>query len=367
MPGKSPIDEFHQQAQAEMQDYFGMEIVSTYGGLPLEYAAVFRSAAMMDRGFRAVIEVGGEDRLKFLNSLLTAELLKRDGAAGIGPGQWRFAFLLERKGRLIAEMNVLEVGGRCLLDMDARLAETVAKELEKYHFRERVTIRPAQPARGAEELWQMGVYGPAAAKALGEAGLAEAGDLEVGQCAMSGDGVVVWRDDLGSAPAYGVMMPAAGAKGLWEKLLCVNGSTKVVPIGWAAYNAVRIEAGRPLFGIDYDNTFLPAETGQLGRGVSFTKGCYPGQEIVARMEARDQRAREVVRLRMGQELPSAGAKVMDEAGNEVGVVTSSTISPRLSGRALALACVKKGANAAGTKLRVPAEGAMREAVVEELG
>ena len=70
---------------------------------------------------------------------------------------------------------------------------------------------------------------------------------------------------------------------------------------------------------------------------------------------------------MGQELPSAGAKVVDEAGNEVGVVTSSTISPRLSGRALALACVKKGANAAGSRVKVPAEGAMREAVVEELG
>jgi len=354
----SPIQEFDQQAQAEMQDYFGAEIVSTYGRLPLEYAAAFRSAAVMDRRFRAVIEVGGEDRLGFLNSLLTAELVKRDGSPTLLSGQWRFAFLLDRKGRLVAEMNVLETRERCLLDLDARLAEVVIKELERYHFRERVTIRVAAV------LWQMAVYGPAAAKALAEAGVTEAGALRSGQCAMAA-GVVVWRDDLGDSPGYGLLVDVTEGKKMWEKL--ISGPTKAMPIGWAAYNAVRIEAGRVLFGIDYDNTFLPAETGQLERGVSFTKGCYPGQEIVARMQARDQRARQVVRLRMGQELPLAGAKVMDEIGNEVGVVTSSTICPRLSGRVLAMACVKKGANEVGTRLKVPAEGAMREAVVEDAG
>ena len=352
----SPIQEFHQQAQAEMQDYFGAEIVSTYGRLPLEYAAAFRSAAVMDRGFRAVIEISGADRQGFLNSLLTAELVKRDGSPTLLKGNWRFAFLLDRKGRLIAEMNVLETGERCLLDLDARLTEVVMKELERYHFRERVTIRVAA------ELWQMAVYGPAAAKALAEAGLAEAGRLLPGQCAVAAS-VVVWRDDLGDAPGYGLLVDVAEGKKVWERLM--SGPAKAVPIGWAAYNAVRIEAGRALFGIDYDNTFLPAETGQLDRGVSFTKGCYPGQEIVARMQARDQRARQVVRLRMGQELPLAGAKVMDANGNEVGVITSSTICPRLSGRVLAMACVKKGANEVGTTLKVPAEGAMHEAVAEE--
>lgn len=353
---ESPLTQFHQAAQAEMQDYFGTEIVSTYGRLPLEYAAAFRSAAVMDRVFRGMIEVAGEDRLRFLNSLLTAELLKRDGSVAMGPGQWRFAFLLERKGRLVAEMNVLEVGGRCLIDCDARVAETVAKELERYHFRERVTIRLV------EDAWQMGVYGPAAAKVLTEAGLGEAMALRDGQCAAAGgETSTIWRDDLGDSAGYCVLVPPSGAEALWNRLL--SGATKATPIGWAAYNAVRIEAGRPLLGIDYDATYLPAETGQLQRGVSFTKGCYPGQEIVARMESRDQRVRQVVRLSMGFELPMAGEKVFDESGNEVGVLTSSTICPRLSGRVLGLATVKKGANEPGTKLRVPAEGAMREAVV----
>src|SRR5206468_6008208 len=93
--------------------------------------------------------------------------------------------------------------------------------------------------------------------------------------------------------------------------------------GWAAYNAARIEAGRPLFGIDFDDSVLPAETGQLARAVSFTKGCYLGQEVVARMHARGQVARQLVGIKMDDRaLPIAGASIFDASQNAIGGITS---------------------------------------------
>jgi folate-binding protein YgfZ len=146
-----------------------------------------------------------------------------------------------------------------------------------------------------------------------------------------------------------------------------NKRRRVRPAGWAVFNAARIENGRPIFGIDFDDTILPAETGQLSRALSFTKGCYPGQEIVARMHARQQVAKQIAGLKFADDsLPIAGAPVTDDAGNTVGGITSSTISPILSNTAIAIAILKRPHFAVGTVLNVPAEGAMRKAVVTEL-
>jgi folate-binding protein YgfZ len=148
----------------------------------------------------------------------------------------------------------------------------------------------------------------------------------------------------------------------------VLGKRMLRPVGWAAFNTTRIEAGRAIFGIDFDDSILPHETGAvLGRAVSFTKGCYPGQEIVARMHARQQVARKIAGIRVdGDTLPIAGAKIFDAQGNEIGGVTSSTISPVLSNAAIALALLKRPHFNVGATVHVPAEGEMRKATVVEL-
>jgi folate-binding protein YgfZ len=140
-------------------------------------------------------------------------------------------------------------------------------------------------------------------------------------------------------------------------------------MGWAAFNATRIEAGHPLFGIDFDDSVLPGELGPqaLARAVSFTKGCYLGQEIVARMHARGQVARQLIGIRMdGDQLPLAGTKIYDAAGNEIGGITSSTLSPILSNTAICLGYVKRLHLAPGTRLTIPAEGAMAAGAVVPL-
>jgi aminomethyltransferase len=183
----------------------------------------------------------------------------------------------------------------------------------------------------------------------------------------------IWRDDVCSVPGFHLVMESDAVQRVWTGLLdrfgqgAELGKRRLRPVGWAAYNACRIEGGRPIFGIDFDDSVLPSETGQLSRAVSLTKGCYLGQEIVARMVARGQVARQIVGLRMADEaLPIAGAMIQDDQGNQIGGITSSTVSPILSNAAICLGFVKKQYIAPGSVVTIPAEGSMRRAVVTEL-
>lgn len=368
----NPLLPLHQQAEAEMQAYTDIEIVSTFGEPQAEYAAIRKGAALLDLPQRGILELSGKDRLSFLNNLLTNQTYDKNSKTGIAAGQGVYAFLLNaRNGRIITDANVLELGDRTLLEMDARLVHAVREALEKYLFTEQVKITE-QPG----VLHEIALHGPTAVDVLNNAldtPLPALPPLAASQTQLFGAPAIIWRDDPAAVPGYNVIIPTASARAVWMTLLSrfstptQTGKRDLRPAGWAALNATRIEGGRPFFGIDFDDTILPAETAQLARAVSFTKGCYPGQEIVARMHARQQLARQLVGIKFADDaLPIAGAAIFDDQGNQIGGITSSTISPVLSNVAIALGIVKKPFFAPGAVVTVPAEGAMRRGVVSEM-
>ena len=362
---ESLLHELHKQGGAEFQQYDDVEIVATFGEPQAEYAAIRKSIALLDLPQRAVLEVTGKDRLTFLNNLITNQTYDKATKTGIQAGTGVYAFLLNAKsGRIISDMNVLEQGERTLLEMDRRMIKSVKETLENYRFAEQVRISELQ------DVYEIALQGPQVA------GLIEGlGGLDV-LCSkpieIYGINCVAWRDDPAGVPGYYLLVPNSGINFVWSECLKVSAiltdnKRKSRPTGWAAFNAARIEAGRPLFGIDFDQTILPAETAQMSRAVSFTKGCYPGQEIVARMHARQVVSKQIAGLKFTDDaLPIAGAEITDDQGNIVGGVTSSTISPMLSNTAVAIALLKRPHFAIGTVLNVPAEGAMRKAVVTQL-
>jgi folate-binding protein YgfZ len=272
------------------------------------------------------------------------------------------------------DLNVLELGERTLLEFDRRLVEQLLTQLEKYHFAEAITITSR-----ASDYHEIALHGLTSASVLQQACDAP---VEIPVAAlrstvahMLGHDAIIWRDDACAVPGFNLIIKTVHARAIWMHLITRFGTGDTIgkrplrPIGWAAFNATRIEAGRPIFGIDFDDTVLPAETGPLRmqRAVSFTKGCYPGQEIVARMHARSQTARQIVGFRMDDDfLPIAGAQIFDDQSNVVGAVTSSTISPVLSGAAIGLGMVKRSHVAPGSALHIPAEGAVRTATVVDL-
>lgn len=370
----NPLYDIHRQADAEFQAYADLPIVSTFGEPQAEYAALHKSAGLMDEPQRGFLELTGRDRHAFLNNLITNQTWSKSEKKGVAAGSGVYAFFLNTKGRIIADMNVLELGEKTLLEMDARQVPAVREAFEKYKFAEQVTLTSRIGA-----LHQIGVFGPGAsavgADAFQISDFRFQTGLESRAVKVFGVEAIAWADDPTGAPGFHLVFDVAAARTVWMNLLSRFGESNQIgkrdlrPIGWAAFNAARIEAGRPLFGIDFDATVLPGETTLLSRAVSFTKGCYLGQEIVARMHARGQAARQMVGIRMDDEsLPIAGAHVYaaDESEQQIGGITSSTISPILSNAAICLGYVKRAQAAVGTAVRLPAEGAMRTGKIVEL-
>jgi folate-binding protein YgfZ len=333
----------------------------TFGEPQAEYAAIRKSAAIVDRPYRGVLELTGKDRHAFLNNLLTNQIWDKEKKQGLAAGQSIYAFFLNIKGRIVSDMNVIELGDRILLEMEEEKVETVRAAFEKYLFAEAVKMKSL-----VGEVHEFFLTGP---RTVGWA--PPTITPEGGQCPPD-----MFRDVICGVPGFVLIVPMSFAEQTWNQFtsgpagefeddMRFRGLAR--PCGWAAFNTTRIEAGRPLFGIDFDDSVLPAETGLFDRAVSITKGCYLGQEIVARMHARGQVARKLVGIRMENDaLPIAGSKIYDDAQNEIGGITSSTISPILSNVAIALGIVKKPFFATGSKLHIPAEGSMRVGQVVDL-
>ncbi|MCA9290543.1 MAG: aminomethyltransferase family protein, partial [Phycisphaerales bacterium] len=281
------------------------------------------------------------------------------------------SFLLNRKGRIDADLVLVETGNRILVDLDRAVAASTAAALDAFLFTEDVRI-----ADRSDAFHQVQVHGPRAhevlAAALGESEPIALDPHCAGAVTLAGVDVVVLRRDLTGEPGYAIIMPRDGAGAVWAALLetdavLAEGRRRIRPVGWYAFNVARIEAGTPLFNIDFGATNLPHETGLIDARVHFAKGCYVGQEVVARMHNLGRPKQILVGLRMrADRLPVADGQVFapgdDGAiGTPVGVVTSSTLSPMLGAAPIAFAMIRTVVAAAGRPVLVNAEGEQVEA------
>jgi folate-binding protein YgfZ len=378
-----PLRPLHEQADAEFQPYGDLEIVSTFGEPAAEYAALHKGCGLMDLPQLGVVRATGKDRLAFLNNLVTTGLVDRETKQPLAAGQARAGYLLNLKGRVAAALQVVELGDQTLLVLPRFQAEMVRAALDLYLFAEDVQLTVA------DDLHTIALHGPAAAAMLADAADGDVPTLDGQSCggvSISGVAATVFRDDVAGEAGLHLLVPTSSAGQVWGHLESVGGSPdpqrphmkRLRPVGWAAFNARRIERGRVLPGVDYElvapprpgkgkeppadapRGVLPAELPRFEEHVSVTKGCYLGQEVVARMHARNVVAKQIVGLKIDDDaLPMAGVAVTDENDAAVGLVTSSTVSPILSRAAIALAYLKRPHFEVGTRLKVAAEGAIR--------
>ena len=381
---------------AEWASWGKIPVISTFGHPQAEYAAVRRGVGLLDLPQRGVIEATGRDRLVFLNNLLTNGLVGPQTKTPLPAGHGCYSFFLNLKGRVVADMNALEVPGqdRTLIECDAAAVGVLLKTFDLYLFAEKVTLRDA-----TAEFYALALHGPNALELLADAAdgavafeatpadFPATADLPTTTLSIGGVPCVAFRDDPCGVPGVTLLAGRDSAVRVWSDMTTRFGGTgddrdfgrrRLTPIGWAMFNACRIEAGRPLMNVDFaaappsrpgkrktaddepaeeKGGVLPAETGPLfARAVSTTTGCYLGQEVVARMHARQVVAKKLVGVRMDEDaLPSAGAPV-EVDDKQVGYVTGSTLSPVLSAACLALAMVKRPHFEVGAKLTIPAEG-----------
>ncbi|MDX2133067.1 MAG: hypothetical protein SFY69_13555 [Planctomycetota bacterium] len=339
----------------------GADVAAAWDAVEIEYAWLRKHAVVLDCPQRGVVEVRGGDRLEFLNRMLTQEL------AGVSTGDVRRSFWLNKKGRVDADLRVLVREDRVLLEVDVLAARRVVETLSHYVIAEDVTITDVSDATH-----RMSVHGPEAARVLGEA------DLLPDRCAevpIGGVNVLVFREDTTGDPGFEMIAPVAGAPAAYAALLA-SSAGRPRAAGWHAWNIARIEGGTPVYNIDFGPESLPAETGVLGDRVSFTKGCYLGQEVVARMHARKALKQALVsivfeRVLAGEDEPpvlaESGATLAPEASpaEVVGAVSSSCLSPMRSAEPIALASVKAAYASPGTVLIAGGEARPMRGVVQD--
>ena len=289
-------------------------------------AAMREGAAVVDRSSRKILRLNGKDPVGMLDAVLTNEVPK-EADRGV------YAMLLNPKGRVQTDLRVLRAGEDVLVDTEPEGAGAAREILGRYAPFSRVKLEDLSGS------WSvLGLYGPRARDLLGGLELAEhaSAPVEVG----------------GQAPlAVGVMFPVPGFDlfgpsediGAARTYLIEHGA---VPASPSAYEAARIEAGIPRFGADITPENFPGETGALGRAVSFGKGCYPGQETVARMRYRGHPNKTLYRLVIEGTEAHAGAEIAQN-DKTVGAVTSVSTAPVDNGRILALGYLSRNAEIAG--------------------
>jgi folate-binding protein YgfZ len=328
------------------------ELPVHFGNPREEYAAATSGAALFDWSDHGMIELAGSDRVKFLHSFCTNDVKR------LTAGQGCEAFVTNVKGRILGHVWI-EAGSSSLrLDTGPVPTDRLLAHLERYIINEDVALIDRTPEWG-----ELLVMGPSAARAIatvfGE--IAGLGPLEhVDQNGATGP-IRVSRRDIGVHTAYVVSAPHAALAELWERLR--QGEAR--PGGSAVWSALRIEAGLPIYGVDLTDDNLAQEAGLTRSAISFTKGCYLGQEPIARLDAMGHVNRELRSLRIsGDVIPAAGARVFSDAGGStvVGSVTSAARSFG-SNSAVALGLLRSSVSATGTQVFVETGPSLTPATV----
>jgi tRNA-modifying protein YgfZ len=308
---------------------------------PREFNALAAHVGLADRSDRGRIEINGPDRAKFLHNLTTNEIKRL--AAGHGCE----AFVTSPQGKTIGYLIVLAAEDRILARSDPGGGEAVLAHLQKYGVFEDVAIGDSSAAT-----FEFHVAGQEAASLLRRAGaqLPEAADYEHGMTELESCPVRVVRESPTLLPGYTIIGEHDSADTVREVLLWHGRDPGLTVIDPESFEVLRIEAGTPVYGKDITEKNLPQEIGRDARAISFVKGCYLGQETVARLDALGHVNQILRGLRFHEPSPAPepGAPLEDQ-GKRVGVVTSAAFSPIL-GVHLALGLVRTTHAAAGTRL-----------------
>lgn len=302
-----PREPLRRQRGARFATHQGVRVAADYGSVDDEHRALRQACGLVDRTWVDRLEMVGEDRLRFLNGLVTCDV------KSLAPGEGTYGFLTEVKGHVLADVRVLTFDESLWLELPPGRAGEIAAHLGKYVIVDRVGIRPL-------ERTPLALIGPAAAATLGEAEL-PAAFYSHRRIAVGGREAVVVREADLEVPVWNLWTSPDDAAAVWEGL--VAGGAR--PAGHEAWDRLRVEAGRPLCGQDYGVDNFPQETG-LDDAVSYTKGCYLGQEVVARIHYRGG-VNKVLRALAFDGAADPLGKAIVHDGRAAGTVTSAVHSP----------------------------------------
>jgi len=286
--------------------------------LATEYGAITEACGLFDRSERGKLALTGAGAAEFLQGQVTNDV------AGLAEGQGCYAAFLTPKGKMLGDLRILDAGEELLLDTERSALQELFNMIRRFRVGYDVELQKRTLERGL-----LSLVGPDAAVLALAGNVSELGSEEHAHLATELAGVPVRaiRTDVG----VDLLIEEAGSTVDVADALRDAGA---VPVSEAAVECLRIERGRPRYGIDLDDTVIPQEAGLNARAVSFTKGCYVGQETVARLHYRGKPNRALRGLALSAPAHTGDALRLGE--RTVGRLGSVAVSPRFGPIALAL-------------------------------
>ncbi len=360
---QSPLHETHTRLVAEMKESAGWQMPASYGDELFEYAAVReRGAGVMDLSSRGRFQVSGSEAVQFLNGLITNDMKT------LAENRWMPAVFPNVQGRLIASVRVVrqrdDATGKkpiphFLIDTEPATREAVLKTIERFTLAGDFHVVDL-----TNQTALLSLQGKRAANLIGSVIGESASGIsayETVQLEWQQQSLTLLTATHTAEDGFDIVVSADQAAPLWDAFV----NAGAIPVGQEAWDRLRIEAGVPRYGIDMDETNVVTETG-LDEAVSYTKGCYIGQEIIARIKYRGHVAKKLVGLFFDRPMKiEKDARIKSADDKEIGRITSHALSPHL-GCTIALGYVKFDYLAPNTEVGVTSSHGDLRATVAEL-
>ncbi|MEP6958645.1 MAG: aminomethyltransferase family protein [Nitrospirota bacterium] len=355
---RSSLYEDHAKRGAVFLEQSGWEVPAHYGDPSTGYSAVRNAVGIMDLSSRGKTRVTGEDRVKWLQSIISNDILP------LTPGQGIYSTFLTHKGKIIAYFRVYQLGDALMLEDIGETGDTTFATLRKF-----LLFGTKAKMENCGETWGLLlISGPKALELIRSTfgtDLSSLTPLAFEKLEIDGHPALLIRSEETGETDIEILIPSAGLRSAWERLWTAGDSMGLQPFGTHALETLRVEAGLPKMGPDLNENIVPPEANLEGKSFSLSKGCYPGQEVVARMDTYGSVRRRLVGLTLSESaVPLFGAKVYS-GDREVGWVSSAVLSPSL-GKAIAFAFPLRDFSKPGTDLEVDTEGRRVTATVQEL-
>lgn len=340
----NPLVLHHKEMGARLE---AGQIPLSYNNPIDEYWATRNTVGLSDISHLGLLQVTGKDRLSFLNGLLTNDFLK------LGTGNGLRSALLNTKARVLADLHIYSREEDLLIDTGDAQASKVKEILDRFIITEDVQLKDVAP-----EYVHLTIQGHESTNHV-SALLGSMVEIKPLQHRMIGPAMIINRDRTGQT-GYDLIVPNDEAEAVWQGLLLKG----VTPVGQDALEILRLEAGYPRYGIDVDDNIIILEAG-FKDAISFTKGCYMGQEVVARATHIGRVNKNLVQFRSETELaPPRNSKFSSE-GNEAGHVTSSAFSPGLKA-VVGLGYAQRDFAREGAKLTLESDQGSLPAVITKI-
>jgi folate-binding protein YgfZ len=341
----------HQAAGAMLASFHGVALPEQFTSFADEYRAAREVVAIFDTNWHAIVELTGPDRVRYLNAIVSNDVKT------LSEGRGTLALLLNPQGHILVELEIYALQDKLLLLSHASVRERTVATLDKFIIMDDVTLSDV-----TDQFGSLAIEGPRAGTVIAEAcGLALEGFSEHAVAEVEIDGVachLIRHSHFGFSGAE-IIAPREHLALLWRNLHASVIAQHGAAIGMRAVNSLRLEAGIPWFPDDFNDTVIPHEAALEAAHISFSKGCYTGQEIVERVRSRGQVNRRRVQLKFSVADPPApltrlyardtAAGDANAESKEVGIITSSAFSPAANA-AIGMAYVRREHNSPGSIL-----------------